>query len=287
MFIQALIKNIFIFIFVFQVLYLPIYCDNKQVSEERTPFFIVSIPKSGTHLVLKLLSMMLEAEEKWIHIYFPDVDSFTFSDMEAMKNITEEKVEEVMKKLYDEKSIPFTHTNFSEPLLEFSKNHSEYVSVLVIRDLRDVIISWAFFREKWFNDSLGPLSIQERIKFILSNEKGQGFFRFIEKALLWLNKPDTVILRFEDLVGGKGKGSDSKQQETILHLADKLNVDLDIKQLNSIRMHLFGKDEGSTKFTTFKSGQIGTWKEYFDKELLELFNQKLAYLQVALGYSLD
>lgn len=256
--------------------------------EQANPFFMISIPKSGTHLVLKLMSLMLGQEDRWIHPYFTDVDSFVFEDHPPIKSISNQHVEDVMNMLYEAHITPFTHTNFSVPLLEFKKKHPEYVSILVIRDLRDVLVSWAIFREPTFNVWLGPSTIKQRLHFILNNcEQDKGFARFVMRSFLWLGDKNLFVLRFEDIIGSRGKGCDELQKQTIINLANKLNVSMDAQKLDYITSNLFGQDASSGKFSTFKSGQIGSYKEHFDEEITELFNQKFGLYQLLLGYPLD
>lgn len=282
-------KFVFLFFLFIQFsLINPLSChfiSKTNNTPEWTPFFIVTIPKSGTHLLVKLMKMMLNAEEKWLHVYFPGVEGSTFINEPVMSNISEEEVLNVMIKLYLDAKIPFTHTSFTEPLLRFSVQHPEYKKILLVRDLRDVIVSFAFFAEKHFIEKIGPSStIEERIKCILNSP--DGFLRYIQKAMLWVNEPETFVIRFEDIIGKKGGGNVEIQKKTILKIAQKLNIKIDSKRVKEIVKRLFGKEKNTHQFSTFKSGQIGTWKKYFNQELIELFNEKMASFQLGLGYDL-
>lgn len=291
MIVHRILKNkiLFFFLLIQYVLAAPLSChfiSKTNQTPQWAPFFIVTIPKSGTHLLVKLMKMMLNAEEKWLHVYFPGVQSSTFIDEPIMGDITNEEMLQVMTMLYLEAKIPFTHTSFTEPLLRFSLKNPEYKKILLVRDLRDVLVSFAFFAEKHFIEKLGPSStIQERIKCILNSP--DGFIRYIQKAMLWLNEKDVFMIRFEDIIGRKGGGSATKQKKTILKLAQKLEIKIDAERVAGIVKRLFGKEKNTHQFSTFKSGQVGSWKKYFNQELIDLFNEKMGLLQIGLGYSLE
>jgi len=82
---------------------------------------------------------------------------------------------------------------------------------------------------------------------------------------------------------GPGKDSTGKDfypPYAAQELANCLGIELSQEKLDYITKNLFG---GAG---TFRKGQIGSWKDFFSKEQLCLFNQKWGIFQKALGYSL-
>lgn len=79
-----------------------------------------------------------------------------------------------------------------------------------------------------------------------------------EAFLPWMNYPDTLTVRFEDLVGAEGGGDEDVQLAAIQCVLAFLGKD--IARADAIR----GKAFGGTR--TFSGGQIGGWRSVFSQE---------------------
>jgi hypothetical protein len=147
--------------------------------------------------------------------------------------------------------------------------------VLILRDPRDHAYSHARqnaakFPEKGINYFLDRaitgggaiLPIEERYRRVL----GWGDI--------------AVIVTFEDLVGSHGGGNDDASLFTIQKIADHVGINLDVRRRESIRAELFGGTE------TFRSGQIGRWREradFFERPLvMAACNKAAAFAELRL-----
>lgn len=289
------------FILTLSVIILPISSERLHSSENRESYpkeadavFLATVPKSGTHLIIKLFTLItgknasliphLIGSEQFCKFYnSPD-------DFQEMLPYMTGAINDTI----DQGMFPVVHTNLAEPVLHyFALSDKKVKKFLMIRDLRDVIVSAAFYQGERIDEHLGPSSIEEKIRYslTLNDEDSDRLMivtrRYAEKALKLMEDDSFFVCRFEDLVGEKGGGDNELQIRTILAIADRLEYPLDTRQIEKITEELFGNDAGPKVSVTFRDGQIGTWKKYFTKEHTEIFIEKMGDLQLRLGYSLE
>lgn len=231
-------------------------------------YLLTSIPKSGSHLLVKLVSLLTGGR------HVPGWNGA----------LSENQVEDVLLNLDYQERFPFCHAN--EPhYLTFAKKHPEYVKLFQIRDLRDVLISAVFY----FNsklEALGLTSFDEKLAFVLtSNTVYSNWIENNAKLVTqWTSLPNTYLIRFEDLVGEKGLGSEEKQRELITLISSLLHIPLIQDQLDWIVTNLFGKEDKHPATWTFRKGLIGEWKHLFQSHHKKLFNERWGIYQELLGY---
>lgn len=243
-------------------------------SYDRQEFLVQTIPKGGTHLLNKALDNLREhgcpPRYRWAH----------FSQGQAY--------------------------NTHRKIYPFLLNHPEKKAVVLVRDMRDVLVSLMFYLDKavspkadtdgsfvWF--SVKPQSkemngwsqlrtVDEKLDYLLS--PNTNYFARSEKvcaddSYAVAKREKTLVLRFEDLVGANGGGSDSKQLDSLVKLADHVCRKPPTKeQLSEVARKSFGgktfKEGGH-----FRKGQIGEWRKYFKprhvKRMKEIYNDYLLY----------
>jgi len=263
----------------------PRSSDDEDSKTFTHPFFLISIPKSGTHLCAKLLLLLTNKRHKLMYdvLKYKNFEYFQF----------EREILQCQKNNCFFCAHPFPDY-FDPHLLQFSDEYPEYIPVLAIRDLRDVMISFMFHKQLADNldQEMGrAASFDEKLTHLLSLTNSNQA-RTIESAIRsaienWISHPNTIILRFEDLVGSQGKGGDLKQKEVILDLASQLGIQPSEEQLQYIYDNLFGNETFPKVSATFKKGEIGNWRHYFNASHRELFEQNWGAYQIVLGYSLD
>jgi hypothetical protein len=256
-------------------------------------FYVLTIPKSGTHLVKKML-MMLTKRECYHSNWRPYIGSNFVGDYEQ-DYVSPESVTKRLLKLNKKGTFTISHFHISDLYEEFSRQHPEFVRIIQIRDLRDVLISYINHQGHLIEQEIGPSSFDQKLSFMLSlngdsRPKTRNLFniyRFAEKALQWKQKPGVVTCRFENLVGSQGKGSLYTQQKQIKKIAKAIRAPLTPQLLNEITANLFGTQSGPSFPTTFHKGKIGAWKKHFKPHHLAQFNENWAHLQTGLGYTSD
>ena len=92
----------------------------------------------------------------------------------------------------------------------------------------------------------------------------------------WQTEPFVLTIRFEDLVGARGGGSDVRASECLEQIADHIAVHLTAHLKQDILDNLYGET------ITFRKGQIGTWREVAD--VIEPYDHELRRAGELFGY---
>lgn len=116
----------------------------------------------------------------------------------------------------------------------------------------------------------GVPALHASIRDVLANYEG------------WLTHPGTLIVRFEELIGGSGGGDDSAQMTVMRRIAEHLGIRVTEDELKGICSRTY-----STKGPTFRSGKTGGWRKYFKDEHKRAFKELAADLLIVYGYEKD
>jgi hypothetical protein len=107
----------------------------------------------------------------------------------------------------------------------------------------------------------------------------RGISHQIDLILGWVEDPAVLTLRFEDLVGSKGGGSDERQFAAISTLARRIGISLTDADIVRIGAEMFGTGK------TFRQGQVSSWRNAFDSELSAVFEAEVGDRMTRLGYA--
>lgn len=237
----------------------------EQNDKSGKEILIISMPKAGTHLIQKVIMLIQEQ----FHSHLENIDL-------APNYKTEETF--------------FTHFHFLNPKF-LGMKIDECVKVLVIRDLRDVLVSQAHWIAKhgWFGYLAGPVidaykqfSPEEQLNFVIRYKDPVASIKAISwQANAWMQRPDTFLCRFEDYIGPQGGGDEEVQVCKIEELANYLGYPLSRKDAEIVAAKTFG----DTK--TFRKGQVQGWRDHFTPEHIENFKQAMGEELIFLGYEKD
>src|SRR5262249_22724479 len=154
------------------------------------------IPKSGTHLLTKTLSLLTDTQLHGLwdsptckeqHYLFPPAIRLT--EEQFLSHFPEHPGQNLLG-----------HLNLSYVFHAFAQSHPDYVPVIMIRDLRDVLVSEAYFLNF-------PNTLEEMLHYLLHEVDETSVWnmkRHAEEALIWLKDPRALIIRYENLIGPKG-----------------------------------------------------------------------------------
>jgi hypothetical protein len=88
-------------------------------------------------------------------------------------------------------------------------------------------------------------------------------------------------VRFEDLIGPSGGGTEELRHETLVEIFRHIDLPLGEETLEKISAKLV-----STASPTYRRGKIGGWKECFEQEgVLDLFQESIGEELDRYGYS--
>src|SRR5262245_14791558 len=162
-------------------------------------------------------------------------------------------------------------------------------TICIVRDPRDVVVSYAHFVVKIGKDKntrrpghkarMALPDHEARLRVMIEGNEGTASVPARFRAFLpWRAQAGVLVLRFEDLVGAPGGGDDAAQRREVLRVAQFLGLTLPDDDLAQICRSVWGGTP------TFRKGQIGQWREELTPELLDLAHREMDELLVALGY---
>jgi len=159
--------------------------------------------------------------------------------------------------------------------------------LLVTRDPRAVLASFVPYvlgeRHHFLHSVFKSLPVEERYKVAFEGIAAEGsILKPLRECCLalnpWLNCKQVHHVRFEDVVGSQGGGSDEQQIQTLERLSEVL--DLPRKHIPKIAQKLYGPGRH-----TFRKGKIDSWKEDIPAELAGPISIEMADILESWGYS--
>jgi hypothetical protein len=169
-----------------------------------------------------------------------------------------------------------------------------YKTFCIIRDPRDIIVSW-YFSVKYSHPLMGKIPRHREILHQLSLSRGLIYcieylhdFGLFDSLKSWINIPANdshiKVFPFEDIV-------DVNRQFTVIsELFSHCHISLDTNETRHLlhKYHfqqLQKKESGkSTNISHYRKGVPGNWKEYFDEDVTKAFEKLAGKLVDELGY---
>lgn len=247
-----------------------VVCTFVGECKTKEPIYFVTMMKSGTHLLEKYLKLLL---------------STTDEQYEKINSSIERRY---IGKGVGDKSLFLKFSHIATP----GKNRLEVPDrskmILLIRDPRDVLISAIHFiptmpkglkgvKNGPFIHQWSKYTTEERITSLLTEKcLDQNLEKFLNKnflkkeifppsmtnfltqgyrAIELFERPNTLVIRFEDLVGQQGGGCSQAQYQAMEEIALFIGKEFNEEVYEKISKDLFG----ATK--TFRKGKIGSWKQ--------------------------
>jgi len=248
-------------------------------------FVVVTIPKSGTHLLQKYLELAQGKQQTNITMAL-QLPGWNFFKPKRPK-----KLDARIQRLKSPNTYLISHGDLALPVLRFLNNNPDSPLLVNVRDLRDVLISQVYYEWDWIERYIGPTDFTEKLWFLLKHDniKLSGYIhtplRHAEALIPLIEHPNCLTVRYEDFVGSEGGGNDDLQLALIFAIANHIQIPMPPEKAIELQSVLYGNK--GKKSNTFRSGKTGTWKEAFTKEQLQFFNEKFGKVQLQLGYTLD
>lgn len=266
---------------------------SETAQDIQKDFYVLTVPKSGTFLLTKALVMLTGRQPIFPITEVSQATPYFFykHSPEELNQITDD-LGKAMKKWKDQNLFSLVHVNCTQYFAPFSLNHPEYVPIINIRDLRDVLVSEVFFHWNELEREIGPSTFEQKLLFLITLRENAteeiifNIYKYAEMAIDWLDNPTALFIRFEDLVGERGGGDDKEQNITLQRIAAALQIEFTEKDQEKFTSTLFGNQSGPDISFTFREGKIGSWRHYFTPAVEEAFIEHIGAFQLALGYPL-
>jgi Sulfotransferase domain len=228
---------------------------------------VVSLPKAGTHLVERAVCLHPRLYRRMLPTLNPE-------------NVGKEGLAGAVG-AQRRGQVLVAHLPFDPSYPALLENVK---TLFVIRDPRDVAVSLAHYiggrgdHPLHFAYSARP-DERSRIELAILGDAevrppAPSLASLLEGFSGWLQSAAAVV-RFEELIGSRGGGDDGVQERTIRVIYDHLGLQPPAR----LSERLF-----SSSSPTFRTGQIGQWRESFDAGLEALFEREAGHWTEVYGY---
>ncbi|MEO1377896.1 MAG: sulfotransferase domain-containing protein [Cyanobacteria bacterium J06635_10] len=250
-----------------------------------------SFPKSGTHLLYQILYSIPKLK-KWDDIV----------SVQALCGIMNTP-SHIKWKIGSapNNSIVRGHLMHTKEVCDVL-NEFKCKTLFIYRDLRDVAVSHArwitkeeriFLHDIYLKQDNFDQQLMSSIKGVPlgspfgSNvsqpDIGQDFLRW--KG--WIYDPNCLAVKFEDLVGERGGGSEETRLHMVEKIMDFLEVQLPAEQIKSQFASYVMNPKESHTFVKGGKGSIGGWQAVFQENHKQEFKKVAGDLLIELGYEKD
>jgi len=262
---------------------------NKRNSEN---LILMTVPKSGTHLMAKLIYLMTGQKSHALWTVFGEKTNNLSPEIHPEYFIG--KLDHCFKK---NKPV-HAHLNYGDLVQDYIDDCHKKIKqapkvAVLVRDPRDIYVSLTHFIYEPLKRAMGGSpSFDEVLLWTIHNGYGEheggkwDIPWFLDKLQEWVDRPGTVLFRFEELCGQCGGGSREAQFAAFHRLGRLLDIELTERECILMSKELFGKSQQGISWT-FRSGQIGSWKEHFKPEHIDAFKEELGEVLIKLGYEDD
>lgn len=240
-----------------------------------------AMPKSGSHLIIQVLQGLTRVGA-FVNPGFPPLnraeDNSKLSDAAVLQAIHRMRPGD----------IGYGYISASEPFIS-ALTQPNRATIFVFRDPRDMIISHIFYAtemhkghwmHRYYTKTLRTM--EERINAAINGVDEPGseltpIRRRYEGYLGWLQRPEVLCLRFEDLI--------LKRQEALARILDYLETRGYHPRLERARaIAALQAAIAPKKSGTFRKGKPGNWREYFTPANKQLFKESAGDILLRLGY---
>lgn len=243
---------------------------RRALNRTEPKVFLNSIPKSGTHLMERALCLHPRLYRRIV----PTLHLGTVREGLGLADQLPRGPGQVV----------VGHLPYYPPWLQALEDTGCRM-LFMIRDPRDVVASEMHHvlrdpehrLHERYRRTTDP---QERLLMLIRGVEGgrRPLREVLENFLPWLDVGACVV-RYEELIGARGGGSDGSQRRTLIRVFDHLGLEADDRTLDRIQDRLF-----SDASPTFRRGATGGWRAWFDPVVAEAFRTHMGDIATALGY---
>lgn len=232
----------------------------------RRPFFVTTIPKSGTHLLIKMLGTMGLSQ------------NYSSLPVAGKWNVVQDYA-------YHTPCKEFVADNFLKTATPMGKHPLFHSPVIFMyRNPLDIMVSelswsqksaeiYSNFLQSFHDDSARLMALIED-PFLLG-----GIRERMGRYIGWLDFSNVIPVSYEELVGARGGGSDKEQVKTLWSLQLKLHIP---GRTQEIAQAIYDQ-----KSATFSKGKIGRYKEFFESKHYARFRSLPQDFMEKMGYDLE
>jgi sulfotransferase 6B1 len=248
---------------------------------EAPPVFGNSKPKSGSHLLLQILSGFTQI----MPYKYVEADPVRGIEKNGRRRMNAEVLEEL--KRVPAGVIGWGYVDATPENVSFLTAAGR-VNYFMYRDPRDLLVSQVFFATDMHEEhgmhayykSLPDFATRLNVAITGIDKDGLymvGVNGRYESVFQWLEQKNVMCIRFEDLVDDR-----DATLNAMLHEVEKTGYKIPIPR--KLALSVLVDAIQPRKSHTFRSGKTGGWKEHFTEQHKKLFKDVAGDLLVRLGY---
>lgn len=257
--------------------------------------FVNSMPKSGTHLAMSLLDAFPGFRFSGRHVAFSEIEALDGPPRGPLPPHAIAGRDALVHELdrVPGRSYMTGHLAYDRDLAAALES-SDARLVLFIRDPRAVVVSMArYFRtnprhnlhatvqRRFPDDEELRTAVIEGFEADDHARRCVPMRQRLELFAPWLEEPGALVLRFEDLVGPRGGGSEAAQADAVARLAAHVGADLDADAVRHVAQRAF-----DPRSATFREGRIDGWRAHLTTSQLSRLEDECGEAARLLGYDL-
>jgi Sulfotransferase domain len=243
------------------------------ISAEPKEFALVTPMKTGTHMTKDLLIKLTGKNPRFIsrdffHLPQGDIENVSFEPSDNKLFFSE------LAEFKKENCFAFSHSILALPYSKYARKNKDFVVITNYRDLRDAVVSYVYYLEEngYFKDP--NLTFDEKLTHCIKKYTNQVIPLPVIKRI-----KNIFIIKYEDLVGYQGGGTDEGRCECVIKLCEKIGLIVSASEIQQILTGLYGTSG------TFRKGKIGEWKTHFKEEHKRCFKSTiLGQALIEMGY---
>ncbi len=276
--------------------------------KQRQKVMLITIPKSGTHLLEKCLYFMdpenlpynynedFRGNERWRKNKQMSLSVTNHWKGVLHPSVLEESIDGVKSMVTNHRSHYKSHIYYTDDYANFLDNKN-FKKILLLRDPRAVLVSFANMVKEGFEPG-HKIDFEDLLLDLIDGRQKNyipwassrhpaypfiwevGMTNFYQLYLPFMATKNCLTIHFEALVGEKGGGNQQLQTHEINRIANHLGISLSDKTKAKMLERLFGKS------ATFYQGTIDGWKKYFTPKVKQAFKDfpEANKLLIKLGY---
>lgn len=267
-------------------------------SSKLPPLFFSSIPKCGKNVIYSFFFALGYKRFQFLNDSYNHYSNYiSFGDfpgrdhyVSGRENVHDVNPVEATRIFHEEMraicagQIAHRHMHPDRELLDALRS-THITPIFIYRDPRDCLLSAVHYAFKGkpahVSKVLANLSEEDAaLKLISGGESLIPFARWFNAYLPWLKRSDVISLKFEDVIGARGGGSDEMQFDQLRSLVRRLGIHIPDEKIDLAISQTFNPRAG-----TFRSGQIGGWQTSFTEKVNCEFRRNAGYLLGLWGYS--
>lgn len=241
-----------------------------RTEEHVRPLFTTSMPKSGTHLLERVLCL------------YPSIYRVLAPTLNP-ENIEKKGGWGKFINGLSKGKLLVTHAHFDTELAALLAQ-AEVRTYLMVRDPRAMVLSDAHYLLKDTSHRLHPmvknLTLNERIDFCIDAQvewQSESFVTVMKRFLPWIMHEGTLVVRFEDLVSEDWDARMGKVKQVLEH-AGAAPSPVVVEEITRQAL--------SSASPTYRSGKINEWKDVLTSDQVARIKGILGDSFAHLGYDL-